>query len=400
MGIVHAIQQIRKTFSFIFYPIIGLSFLVLASCSMNSNFSSYNIGTSGESSTGTPRQIALLLPLTGPMAGPGRAVRDGFMSSYYQAIQSGQINTKIRVYDTVQGGDIEHLYEQAILDGADCIVGPLEKDKVQRLARSPVSVTTIALNYTAKSSQGSANLYQFGLSPLDEAQQAADYAYQKGQRSALVIAPSGSWGYSVAQAFRTEWEQLGGKVSAQFFYMPNQDLSAYMRQVLQAKDGQDANVTLVRQSAPVQGAGQRLETTSASYRRQDIDMIFLVAQPPKARQIDPLLKFYYAGDLPVYSISLVYSGIPSPAADQDLNGIMFDDMPWVFNPTAAKLSHFPRLYALGKDAFTVAMKRGQWRSSPGSTISGYTGELSLNQGNQISRKLIWGQFEQGQVHTI
>ncbi len=389
--------NIRKKLFFV----LGISFLlILVSCSTSHNMASYNTGTSTENTTAVPKQIALLLPLSGPMAGPGQAVRDGFMNSYYQALQSGQVTTKVRVYNTMQG-DIERLYEQAILDGADCIVGPLEKEKVQRMARSPLPVTTIALNYIGKSYQGSTNLYQFGLSPLDEATQAAQFAYQRGQRSALIIAPTGPWGLGVVQAFRNQWRQLGGQVNAQFFYAPNQDLSAYVRQVLQVNEKAEANAKLVRQPMLVQSAGRRVENApTPALRRQDVDMVFLVAQPPKARQINPLLKFYYAGDLPVYSISLVYSGIPSPAADQDLNGIMFDDMPWVFNPTASKLSHFPRLYALGRDAFTVVMKRQEWKYSPSTVIQGYTGELSLGSNNQIMRKLVWAQFDQGEVHTI
>jgi outer membrane PBP1 activator LpoA protein len=389
-------QHIRKTLS----CVIGLSFLALInSCSMNNNASVYDTGSTTSSTTGVPKQIALLLPLTGAMAGPGQAVRDGFMSSYYQAVQSNQINTKVRIYNTAQTANIESLYEKAISEGADCVVGPLEKEKVQSLARSPAPITTIALNYLNPSSQGSANFYQFGLSPLDEAAQVAQYAHQQGYKSALIIAPAGPWGYGVVQAFNAQWKQLGGKVGAQFFYMPNQDLSAYIHQVLKVNDKADGEVKLARQPiSSVVGYGKQAEPQS--YHRQDVDMIFLVAQAAKARQINPLLKFYYAGDLPVYSISLVYSGIPSPTADQDLNGIVFDDMPWVFNPMAAKSSRFPRLYALGKDAFTVVMKRGQWRSSPGSTISGYTGVLSLNPGNRISRQLVWGRFEQGEVHQI
>lgn len=377
------------------YFLISLSLLVLASCSTTNDYLHYNTASSAASAM-PPKQIALLLPLSGPMGGPGRAVRDGFMASYYPAIQSGQINTKIRVYDTMHG-DIEHLYEQAILDGADCVVGPLEKEKVQRIMSSPVPVTTIVLNYSTTPYSGTQNLYQFGLSPLDEAQQVAQYAYQRGQRSAILIAPAGSWGAGVAQAFRMQWQQLGGRVVTQFFYTPNQDLSPYIRQVLQVNDNLAAGLNPRFRDRMMARA---MMVRQPAYRRQDADMIFMVALPPKARQINPLLKFYYAGDLPVYSISLVYSGIPAPMYDQDLNGIVFDDMPWVFNPKAAQLSPFPRLYGLGMDTFTVVMKRGQWKNSPNSTIQGYTGVLSLNPGNRISRKLVWGKFVQGEVHTL
>lgn len=391
----NSIKNIKNIVQDIIRCLMILSFLILAGCSsMNSYWNSgYDTGTrTGNATTSSPpKQIALLLPLSGPMGGPGRAVRDGFMASYYQAVQSGQADAKVQVYDTTQG-DVERLYEKAILDGADCVVGPLEKEKVERVVRSPVPVTTLVLNYPAASYSSSPNLYEFGLSPLDEAVQAAQYAYQSGHRSAMIIAPAGSWGSGVAQAFQTEWQKLGGHVVTRYFYSPNQDLTSYIRQMLQVNDSEEHE----QRMGILLGRRLRAE----EHRRQDADMIFMVALPPKARQINPLLKFYYAGDLPVYSISLVYSGIPAPLYDQDLNDIIFDDMPWVFSPEALKLSNFPRLYGLGMDAFTVVMQRNQWKYSPNSTIQGNTGVLHLNPGNRISRQLIWAEFEQGEARTL
>src|SRR5205823_5983563 len=70
---------------------------------------------------------------------------------------------------------------------------------------------------------------------------------------------------------------------------------------------------------------------SAQKRRQDADMIFMIAPPEYARQIKPLLNYYYAGNLPIYATSHVYQGIPNAALDNDLNGIQFCDMPWTIN---------------------------------------------------------------------
>ena len=341
-----------------------------------------------------PRKIALLLPLSGPMGAPGRAARDGFMAAYYQTLQSKEMNTKVSVYDTTNG-NIETLYEQAIRDGADCIVGPLEKEKVQQIVRSPVPVTTLVLNYVdpVASYSPSSNLYQFGLSPLDEAKQAAQYAFSSGHHSAIIIAPGGAWGSGVTQAFKTEWLSLGGKTVAQFNYLPGQDMGPYIRQLLQVNDSAEYEAHMTKL------LGRDLRTEE--HRRQDADMIFLVAQPPKARQIVPLLAFYYAADLPVYSIASVYSGIPSPLYDQDLNGVIFDDMPWVYNSDAAKLSSFPKLYALGMDAFTIVYQRSQWQNAPDSSILGKTGVLYLTANHQIKRKqLVWGQFQQGEARLI
>ncbi len=52
-------------------------------------------------------------------------------------------------------------------------------------------------------------------------------------------------------------------------------------------------------------------------------MVFLLSYPSKARQIMPLLKYYYAGDVPVYATSSVYTGGVNVMKDRDLNGIIF-----------------------------------------------------------------------------
>lgn len=377
---------------------LSVSLLLLAGCS-SYNFDSFRWDDTGknnynasDNSTAESNQIALLLPLSGAMGGPGRAVRDGFMASYYEALQSGQTDAKVRTYDT-NTGNIDYLYKRAISEGADCVVGPLDKDRVQQIMRSPVPVTTIVLNYPTIPQASSSKVYQFGLSPLDEAKATAEFAYNQGHHSALIIAPAGAWGNGVVEAFRAQWKQLGGHVARQYTYLPNQDMGPYIRQALQVSDDKAHEKRL----SEALGRPLRAE----EHRRQDIDMIFLVALPPKARQINPLLKFYYAADLPVYSISTVYSGVPAPLYDQDLDGIQFDDVPWIFNLEALTLSHFPRLYALGMDAFTIVLNRAEWRNSPNYGISGKTGTLYLTQGNRIVRRdLAWAQFQSGEVVTI
>lgn len=363
--------------------------LWLTSCSNTLEF--WNFGQESDHHTGTTpnsasmaqsKQIALLLPLSGPAGASGNAVKNGFMA----AAEKSSSPVNIRVYNTADT-DVGVVYRRAVAEGADCVVGPLEKEQVQHIAMMSTDsvnpVKTLALNYVdvpATPNNVSRFVYQFGLSPIDEAVQVAQYAHQNGQHSALIISPQGPWGKGVIQAFKNEWIKNGGVIAGQFEYMPSQDLGPYIRQLLQVNDGV-----------------QYKELPPEGHRRQDADMIFLAALPPKARQIDPLLKFYYAGDLPVYSISLVYSGIPSPQMDQDLNGIRFDDMPWIFDPQAAQLSHLPRLYALGMDAYTLVAKYPNWQSSQ--SIQGKTGVISWN-GHRVNRHVIWAQFVNGNAEVI
>lgn len=380
---------------------IGLSVFILAGCSSFQNdwlndYWPHHTASGGQNATlqnsgAPPKQIALLLPLSGSMASPGRAVQKGFMASYEEALASGDISPDVMVktYDTSQG-DVLTLYKRAVNEGADFVVGPLEKEKVQRIANAPVLVPTLALNDVNHAPQS--GLYFFGLSPLDEAKQAAEHAASQGHHSAIIIAPAGSWGTGVVAAFKETWQQHDGRVVAQFRYSPSQDMGPYIRGLLLVNDSQTYRERMEKLlNRPLK---------SEEYRRQDADMIFLVAQPQKARQINPLLKFYYAGDLPVYSISTLYNGVPSPLLDQDLNGIQFDDVPWIFDSSATQLSSFPRLYALGMDAMMLVYRRSQWNNSPSYVINGKTGQLHWNASNRISRELIWAEFQNGEVRQI
>lgn len=337
-----------------------------------------------------PQQVALLLPLQGNLSNAGQAIKEGFLAAY-QADTNSMRPAKINVIDSNQSSDVQGTYQQAVSQGNDIVVGPLTKPHVQAISnmgRLPVAV--LALNNLDPNQPTPPNFYQFGLSPLDEARQAAGLAWQNGHRAALIIVPQSPWGQTVNSAFRDQWQAVGGTVTDTLFYSNN----------TQALDGQIRKLLHFNQPA---------DTRAMPTRRKDFDVIFLAADPQTAREIRPLLKFYYAGDISIYATSLVYSGTPQPASDNDLNGIVFCDAPWVFGgkgPTAAlrqqlsllwsnNFQQNARLYALGVDAYQVSMQLRNLATSPQQTIDGATGILSLNDQHRIVRQLVCAQFQNG-----
>jgi uncharacterized protein len=334
-----------------------------------------------------PKQIALLLPLQGNYADVGRAVRDGFLTAY-NAAPTAMRPAHIDIINT-SGENILTAYQQAINQGADFIIGPLTKSDVQTLAQSAdVTVPTLALNYLDNNQTAPAQLYQFGLSPFDEARQAAALARQQGQQSALIIAPSGVWGASVAQAFQDQWQALGGTITDKLFFTDTkQTLSTKLRNFLHYN---------------------QVDKKTPATRRQDFDVIFLAADTAAARQIKPLLKYFYAGDVPVYATSLVYAGTPQPGLDNDLNGIIFCDAPWALGEhkphpnLQQRLALFwplpfqqnTRLYALGVDAYYIAAQLNELAAAQ-KNLPGASGLLSLNDQHRIVRQLECAQFHNG-----
>lgn len=322
-----------------------------------------------------PQHIALLLPMHGPLEGPGRAVYDGVVAG----LSTWPVNEqpKLQVYDTTQA-NIKKLYRSALESGAQFVIGPLSKSDVTTMASVEHPVPTLMLNDAHRSSDDQG--FFMTLSPTHEAQQVATQARLRGYEHALVIAPEGAWGDEMTQSFVAQWKKRGGQLTEVLKYAAQADLNSLLKNFLKAG--------------------------SAEERRQDFDMIFLVAYPSKAREIMPILKYYYLGQIPVFATSSVYSGTPDPKQDRDLDGIYFCDMPYVFSHHLPnkhwpeQLNSYGRLYALGLDAASVAMQLNGLILFPALGVHDQSGVLYLNKENQIERIMAWGQFRQGQAQRL
>jgi outer membrane PBP1 activator LpoA protein len=139
-------------------------------------------------------------------------------------------------------------------------------------------------------------------------------------------------------------------------------------------------------------------------RRQDVDVVFLLSQRgAEARSIKPLLAFHYAGDIPVYTLSNIYNGIPDER-DRDLNGIFLVETPWLLgaNPglrvtlAAGDLDgNYTRLNALGADAYLVQSGFGRLQSGADALFRGNTGLLTMDPTLTIHRELSLATFDGG-----
>jgi len=318
----------------------------------------------------TPQHIALLLPLTGNLASSGQAVRDGFLSAYY----SGE-KRMLSFYDTSQTTSMPALYQQAIAKGADFVIGPLTKSEVQQLSSvGTFPVPTLALNYTTVYF-GSlpTNFYEYGLAPEDESEQIADKAKQAGLSHALIIAPQTPWGQRTASAFISRWRALGGSIQDTWYFRPRiTDFNQEVAHLLQVDPQADRKLMQKDNN----------KTTLEKQRRRDFDVIFLFAQPEFARAIVPLLRYYYADNIPVYATSAVYTGQPNPAKDMDLNGVTVCDLPWTLQAKGDN-----RLYALGRDAYLISQSFTRLTQLPQFPLYGATGALTLTSKQQIHRRL-------------
>jgi uncharacterized protein len=328
-----------------------------------------------------PKKIILLLPLQGQYASSGKSVREGFLSGYYHSLSLSQPVSTISFSDTAQT-DITSLYQQAVNQGNDRVIGPLLKPHVQLMTHQNITVPTIALNYTDGSLP--TNLYEFGLSPFDEAQQVAEKARQDGTAKALLIAPNTEWGKNVSKTLISRWQSLGGSIIDTYYYNPQANFAEDIPRLLHINTKAD------QEQMKTDNTKQVLE----QQRRRDFDVIFLLAPPNTGRVIVPLLRYYYVENTPIYSTSIIYSGVRSPQKDNDLNGVIFCDIPALIKNT--ERTHGNRLYFVGRDAYLLSQEINRLTLLPNFPIYGSTGALSLTPERQIYRRLAWAKFQNGQ----
>ena len=345
-----------------------------------------------------PEQITLALPLEGPLASAGKAIRDGFFAAYYSDQSADRSKTSIRVVNTA-GSDFRTLYDEMSGNGQDLIVGPLEKDAVASLTSlTSLPVPVLGLNYLPGDANVPAGLYQFGLSAEDEARQIADRLASENNHQALVLIPQGEWGDRLENALLERMAENGSVALDTERYFKEDNLRAVTADLLGITTSRERAIDVERTAG--------IDVEFEPRRRQDADAVVMVAEPTVARQFKPLFAFYFGGDLPVYSPSMVYEGNKDPSRDRDLNEVIFTDIPWVldanneFRITATEAlpdmrGQLGRLFAMGADAWNLSKRLPLLRQVEGAAIDGQTGTLTMTPDGSIHREQLWARFNSG-----
>ncbi|NOQ34524.1 MAG: ABC transporter substrate-binding protein [Methylococcaceae bacterium] len=322
-----------------------------------------------------PSTIAVLLPESGRYANAATVIKKGFMAAYNLAKREARADAEIRFYDT-ESANIVDIYHKAVGEGAQLVIGPLNKNHLQTLIGGvELSVPVLSLNHIEGLSHP--YLYQFGLSPIDDAQQVAFKARQDGFQNALLLIPQSSKGERIANYFTKHWQRLGGNIVNTQTYDPAElDFSKAVKKL-------------------------------GSHSGQTADVVIMNAYPRQANSLNPHLLYDKAtANLPVYATSELYSGSPDESRDADLDGVVFCDIPWVFSQVytgslgkyalqelwAELPASYLRLVPLGVDAYNLVSKLSKLR---GTAYQGATGKLTLGTDNRINRELFCAEFDKG-----
>lgn len=312
--------------------------------------------------------VALLLPLSGDAQVLGEIIKKGFDDA------KGDNSLPVKVYDT-DSAELEELITQAKAEGAQTIIGPLLKNRVDALLGSVQinDVNVLALNSTPNV-RAVARVCYYGLSPEAESRSGAERLFQDGIQHAIIAAPQSDFGQRSADAFAQRWRELTSRDADVRYY--NQPLDSV---VALQNNGVSSGSALY-----VLGTAEELLEI-----KQGID------NSPLANQF------------PIYTSSRSHSPNNGDEFRLMMQGVKFSEIPLFAQMDSEDFKKadllangdfsMMRLYAMGSDAWAIANKFNEFRQVPGFKISGLTGTLSAGTHCNIERQMTWLQYNNGAV---
>lgn len=344
-------------------------------------------------------QVAVLLPLTGQVAGVAHSILDGIFAAHFA--DAGAERPLLRVYDAGQTPqDAVAAYQKAVAEGARLVVGPLLREAVGELFRQQLPVRVLALNHPDSGEIPPSGSAEFALLPDAEGAQAAERMLALGIRQAAVIAATTDWAERASLAFRTQFEAGGGSIAGES-RIADKDFN-FKSAIAQAagnfatRDIINNDPTIASQTAPpVPDTG-----------------VFISMRPQQARLLLPQLKLARVTS-PVFATSHVNAGGSNPGADRDLQGVEFCDAAWLFAPVAGRPDRETmarnlgtaaglggRLFAFGMDAYALLPYLDWLLAHPDAYLDGASGQLAVDNFGRVHRLLSWARFSDGIAQPV
>jgi outer membrane PBP1 activator LpoA protein len=295
----------------------------------------------------------------------------------------------VRVYDT-NGAQIAALYEQAAVDGAQLVVGPLDKQSVAEVNALPMRrVPVLALNYLPPMATPAQGLVQFGLAIEDEARAIARRVYGDGSKRVAVVESDTDWSSRALESFRVQFVDLGGAIVTSGVIQDARGVTDVVGRMLLV----DASAERV--DALSKTIGVKPEFTTR--RRSDVSALVAFTDPGQSRALNPAMAFHFASDVPIYATSQSV-GSASTAELGDLNGMRVTEMPWQVyaSPIRQQIDEAFRnakssapLYALGVDAYRLSDRADLLVPGATGRLLGETGQLELHPPGVVVRDPAW-----------
>ncbi len=344
-----------------------------------------------------PKKIAVLLPLTGPLAPQGEIMQNGILMAYKNTHHAGELH----FYDS-NTQDLQALYQQLTTDGMQFVLGPLDKNRVELFTEINQTIPELALNQPEQLKE-SEQLFYFGLSPEGEAVQGANKIWQDGHRHPIIIAAKDQLGQRMSKAFEQRWQELSHQEVEIASFDNQQQIQQTVQQILGVSDSKQRIRDIKRLT------GLKLKDEARS--RRDTDAIYLISSPANTLLVKPFIDVSvspYAKPIPVYASSMSRLSQQALKSVEEMNKMQLSEMPWLLSQDPslmARVRHlWPtltsnqlRLFALGYDSLSLVERLAQLRQLPQYSVQGLTGDLTVDSQGVVQRQLMWAHYENGRL---
>lgn len=338
-----------------------------------------------------PRRVAVLLPGSGPLASAAAAVRDGLLAA---RLADATHQAEVRIVDSGETPEAAiAAYRRAVAEGADAVVGPLDRASVQALlGEADLPVPVLALNRAEAVEAGHA---AFALAPEDEGAAIAARLQRQDRSRVVAVVSADDAAQRALAMLRQRLEASGGSILAEIV-------------IDETQVNHQERIRL-----GLQGAGLPTSRPPDLNLPHDpgFDALVLAVRPQAARLVVPQLKLFGLSEVPMLSTSLIFANGGQPQLDRELSGIEFCDVPWMLDDLAGLPARSllgvgidslqggsARLFAFGMDAWQLV----RTRRIPGDewTLQGATGMLSLDDSGEVLREPAFAVFRNGRPQRI
>ena len=347
--------------------------------------------------------IAVVLPLSGNQQSAGSVAQQGILAAY-----NNDKDITLHFIDSNKV-DMATLPSTFLEDEIDYVIGPLLKKHVHSyLNILNNELPTLLLNISSDVPM-QPNHVALSMRREDEAIQAATTLSKQDFKHPIVFSLNDNVSQRIAKSFAQQWFMTANIQPEIVYFDRNADMQKLLKKSLDVSESQKRikNIELRLR--------QNIKTESRN--RRDLDMIYLVASPTATRLLKPYIDVNistYASLIPIFASSLSHSGKVDASERKDLDGLSFTEMPWLLsskyqNKPLQQLSHklwpersdsLQRIFAMGFDSYNLVKKIPAMKAEPYIRHFGQTGVLKLDAQNILTRRLLWGKYDQGEVQEI
>ncbi|MBV8538342.1 MAG: penicillin-binding protein activator [Alphaproteobacteria bacterium] len=307
--------------------------------------------------------VALLLPLSGPNAGLGRALLDAASLATFDIGGDSFVLLPRDTAGTPQGAAAAT--QSALAAGARMIVGPLFAAEVPAVAGVARSANVNIVSLSNDRTVAGPGVFVIGLSPQGQIERIVGFAASRGLHSFAALVPNNSFGSAVEDAFRRSIQATGSNIALIDHYDPGADATPVVRRLA----GYAGRVA----TAPSSRGGFQEGDDDAAARDQSqqpaapvpagsggLDAVLLPDFGDRLLSIAPLLPYYDVDPAQVRFLGSALWEDPRVTREPALNG------GWFAAPPPAARADFvkryqsvygqapPRLATLAYDATALA----------------------------------------------